>query len=53
MDDQIGTVAPGKWADLILVEGNPLDDAFALERVSHVWQHGELVKAPALSAGGN
>jgi imidazolonepropionase-like amidohydrolase len=26
LDDRIGTVAPGKEADLIAVDGNPLDD---------------------------
>jgi imidazolonepropionase-like amidohydrolase len=47
LDDQIGTVEAGKLADLILVEGDPLADPFALERVSHVIHKGDLVKTPA------
>ena len=32
LDAEIGSIAPGKRADLILVEGNPLDDISILER---------------------
>ena len=32
LDADIGSIAPGKRADLILVEGNPLDDISILER---------------------
>ena len=32
LDSEIGTIAAGKRADLILVEGNPLDDVSILER---------------------
>ena len=34
MDHLIGTLEPGKAADLIVVDGNPLDSLFALERVA-------------------
>lgn len=43
---EIGTVEKGKVADLILMPGNPLDDAMVLDHVSHVVFKGELVKAP-------
>ena len=33
MDDMIGTLEAGKAADVIVVDGNPDDDLFALERV--------------------
>ena len=32
LDADIGSIAPGKRADLVLVEGNPLDDISILER---------------------
>ena len=32
LESEIGTITPGKRADLILVDGNPLDDVSILER---------------------
>jgi imidazolonepropionase-like amidohydrolase len=46
MADSLGTVAVGKLADLIAVDGNPLDDMKALERVEFVMIGGKVVKAP-------
>ena len=43
-EDRIGTVEPGKLADLVAVLGNPLDDMSVLERVSFVMLGGEVVK---------
>jgi imidazolonepropionase-like amidohydrolase len=45
-DDRVGTVQTGKLADLIAVDGNPLDDMKALERVEFVMIGGKVVKAP-------
>jgi imidazolonepropionase-like amidohydrolase len=45
-DDRLGTVQTGKLADLIAVDGNPLDDMKALERVEFVMIGGKVVKAP-------
>jgi imidazolonepropionase-like amidohydrolase len=42
--DKIGTVESGKWADIIAVDGNPLQDVTALERVKFVMKAGSLVK---------
>ncbi len=36
MADQIGTVEPGKLADLIVVDGNPLDDIAILQDAANV-----------------
>ena len=47
LDQQIGTIEQGKLADLILVDGNPLDDITFLEdssRVQQVVQGGKTVK---------
>ena len=36
MEDRIGTVEEGKWADLIVVQGNPADDIGVLESAESV-----------------
>jgi imidazolonepropionase-like amidohydrolase len=41
--DQIGTLEPGKYADLIAVEGDPLKDVTTLEKVKVVLKGGEVV----------
>jgi len=42
--DKIGTIEPGKFADLIAVDGDPLADVTTLERVKFVMKGGEVVK---------
>lgn len=42
--DELGTIAPGKFADMIAVAGNPLADVRTLETVTHVMKGGALVK---------
>jgi len=42
-DDQIGTIAPGKFADIIFVAGNPLYDLDALRDPKLVILDGEIV----------
>jgi imidazolonepropionase-like amidohydrolase len=42
--DKIGAVESGKWADIIAVDGNPLQDVTTLERVRFVMKGGEVVK---------
>jgi imidazolonepropionase-like amidohydrolase len=44
MQNEIGTVEKGKYADLIAVSGNPLADITELERVKFVMKGGEVVK---------
>jgi imidazolonepropionase-like amidohydrolase len=39
-EDRFGTVEPGKLADLILVDGDPLSEIAALKRVSWVMKEG-------------
>src|SRR5213075_2905973 len=40
LGDRVGTIAPGYEADLIAVDGDPLQDITALERVSFVMKGG-------------
>ena len=42
--DRIGTIEPGKFADLVAVSGDPIADIHELERVQFVMKNGEVVK---------
>ena len=43
MDHLIGTIAAGKWADLIAFSGDPLQDISVLQRVEFVMQGGKII----------
>jgi len=43
-EDELGTVAPGKFADLVAVPGNPLDDITVMGKVSFVMKAGVVYK---------
>ena len=43
-EGQIGQLKPGFYADVVAVEGNPLEDITALERVKFVMKGGKIVK---------
>jgi imidazolonepropionase-like amidohydrolase len=43
--DRVGRLAPGYFADMVAVEGNPLEDVRMLERVAAVVKGGTLVEA--------
>ncbi len=47
MGTQIGTIAPGMQADIIALDGNPLDDITALRRVVFVMKGGKIYKKRA------
>jgi imidazolonepropionase-like amidohydrolase len=40
VDDRLGTIEPGKLADLVLVGGDPYDFAGLADRVEQVWKDG-------------
>jgi imidazolonepropionase-like amidohydrolase len=46
IEDGAGTLDPGKWADVIAVAGNPLEDITLLENVRFVMKGGVVYKSP-------
>jgi imidazolonepropionase-like amidohydrolase len=42
--DKVGTIAPGKWADIIAVNGDPLRDINTLQNVRFVMKGGQVYK---------
>jgi len=52
--DQVGSIAKGKFADLVAVSGNPLTDINELQRVKFVMKGGKIIRneVPSASATG-
>ena len=44
--DMLGSIAPGKYGDLVAVEGDPLTDIRELEDIDFVMKEGVVYKAP-------
>ncbi len=42
--DRVGTMEPGKWADLVAVTGDPLQDITVTEHVAFVMKGGVIFK---------
>jgi imidazolonepropionase-like amidohydrolase len=42
--DKIGTIEPGKWADIIAIDGDPLKDVKILQHVNFVMKSGIVYK---------
>jgi imidazolonepropionase-like amidohydrolase len=47
LEKQIGTIAPGMEADIIALDGNPLQDITAVRRVTFIMKSGKVVKNQA------
>ena len=45
LEAEVGALEPGKRADLVAVDGDPLRDVTVLERMSFVMKDGEVVKS--------
>jgi imidazolonepropionase-like amidohydrolase len=48
-DDRIGSIEPGKYADMIAVAGNPIADITELERVQLVIRNGQVIRNDLIS----
>ena len=42
--DRVGTIDPGKWADIIAIDGDPLKDVRILQHVNFVMKSGVVYK---------
>lgn len=47
-DKDLGTIEVGKWADLIVLDADPLSDIRNTRRIWHVMQYGRLIDRPAI-----
>jgi Tol biopolymer transport system component/imidazolonepropionase-like amidohydrolase len=50
LDEPLGVIAPGAYADLVVVEGDPLADINAAARVQTVIKHGQVYSIADLTA---
>jgi len=46
MQNDLGSIMPGKYADLVAVKGDPLGDISLLEKIDFVMKGGEVFKSP-------
>jgi imidazolonepropionase-like amidohydrolase len=51
VDAKVGTLQPGKWADLLVLDANPLTDVKNLRQISAVWIAGQrMARMPPATA---
>jgi imidazolonepropionase-like amidohydrolase len=50
LDSQIGSIEPGKVANLVLLKKSPLESVDAYDSISSVWVHGKEVLRESLAA---
>ena len=50
--DRVGTLEAGKFADVVAVDGNPVEDITAMKRVVFVMKDGVVYKAPGAAPSG-
>ena len=50
LDKEVGTIEPGKAANLVLMKKSPLQDIAAYDSIEAIWVRGKLVRRAALAA---
>jgi imidazolonepropionase-like amidohydrolase len=53
LDPQLGTIEPGKIANLVLLKKSPLQSVDAYDSIATVWIHGEPVSRDNLAVDSN
>ncbi len=53
MEDEIGSLKEGKLADLIVIDGNPLENLFDTEKVVYTMVNGRLYESETMRETGN
>ena len=53
MENQIGSIKVGKYADLIIIDGNPLEDIYSTENVVYTMVNGRLYESATMSEVGS
>lgn len=53
MDSQIGSIEKGKLADLIIIDGNPLENIRDTEKITHTMVNGRLFEAETMQEVGH
>jgi len=53
IDSQVGTIEPGKVANLLLLRKSPLESLDAYDSIVTVWVHGKLISRDSLAATAN
>jgi imidazolonepropionase-like amidohydrolase len=50
IDSQVGTIEPGKIANLVLLKQSPLESVDAYDSITTVWVHGKPISRDSLAA---
>ena len=53
MESQLGTIEPGKIANLVLMKKSPLESVDAYDSITTVWVHGKAVPRDVLAVNSN
>jgi imidazolonepropionase-like amidohydrolase len=53
LDSQVGTIEPGKIANLVLLRKSPLESVDAYDSIVTVWVHGMSMSRDSLGASPN